>query len=327
VAHINIMEKWIHRQEAKLIKHAYLFVISLVVVACTNQTRTPHDGLVLGVIRTVLNIPDNYVVSSNGDGGIQMQLPANLNSDPEWSPDGKWIISSTQYQVGQPEDSEIYLMRSDGSERSSVAHNSGGSFDPAWSPNNSRVAYYARDSRTGIYILNIQCVQQLGQHCDLRATFLTSGDSSPDWSPDGSQIAYEKGGNIFEIDSEGKEQPANITPKMKYCHDPKWSPDGTKILFSCYQLDHFDVFVEKADGSDLIDLTQGQGSNTRPRWSPDGSKITFISDRNGLGKIIGMQSTIRSSAIFIMDSDGTNVVRLSLRDDEHVLWFAWLPPS
>ncbi len=42
--------------------------------------------------------------------------------------------------------------------------------------------------------------------------------------------------------------------------------------------------------------------------------------------MIGINDTVRSNAIFIMDNDGTNIVRLSLRDDEYVLWFAWLQP-
>lgn len=306
-----------------MIKKIYLFAISLILVSCTNQVSTTYDVIVLGVNRTLFNLHDRYTIGINGVGSVKMQLPANLNSDPEWSPNGEWIISSSQYEVGRPEDSAIYLIRSDGSQRRLIVHNRGGSFDPTWSFDGTRIAYYARDNQTGIYILDMQCFEFPEGKCNSLPIYLTSGDSSPDWSPDGKQIAYQNKENIFVINSNGNQQPLNLTPNMSYCHDPKWSPEGTRLLFSCYQPDHFDIFVIKADGSDLINLTKGIGSNTQPQWSPDGSKIAFISTRDGLGQIIGMEDTIRSNAVFLMDSDGTNVTRLSLRDDEDVLWFAW----
>lgn len=292
---------------------------------CTNQTSVTHDVLVLGVSRTVLNLHNTYTIDTNGGRIIKMQLPANLDSEPAWSPDGKWIISSTQYQVKHPKESKIYLMRSDGSQRSLVAHHEGGSFHPAWSPDGTRIAYSARDNRIGIYVLKIECFQQAGQNCNSSPIFLTPGDySAPDWSPDGIQIAYEREGNIFTIDTNGDGEPENLTPAMTGCHNPKWSHDGMRIVFSCYLPDRFDIFTVKSDGSDLINLTKGVGSNSRPQWSPDGGKIAFISTRDGLGQIIGLEDTIRSNAVFLMDSDGNNVVRLSLRDDENVLWFTWL---
>lgn len=305
--------------------HIQLFTICLVLIACTNQVSDTNDFLVLGVIRTVLNLPDTYTIDANGAGAIEIQLPATLNSDPEWSPDRKWIISSTQYQVKSPKDSEIYLMRSDGSQRILVAHHAGGSFHPTWSPDSKQIAYSARDNQNGVYILDVSCFQQGNKNCKPLPIFLASGDySTPDWSPDRKEITYEKDGNIHVIDANGKGQPTGITTDMKYCRDPKWSPDGKKIAFSCYLPDHFDIFVASKDGSALINLTNGIGSSTRPQWSDDGSTIAFISTRDGLGQIIGMEDTIRSSSVFLMNNDGSNVVRLSLRDDEDVLWFTWL---
>ena len=216
-------------------------------------------------------------------------------------------------------------MKSDGSDRRLVIHNSGGSFDPSWSPDDTRIVYFAEDYPTGIYILDIKCFQQQGQKCNTAPIFLTQSDGSPDWSPDGKKIAYQNKGGIFIIQFNGDQHPLNLTPNMKDCHDPEWSPDGIRVLFSCYQPDRFDIFSINSNGSDLINLTRGSGINIQPQWSLDGSKIFFISDRDGLGKIIGMDDTIRSKAIFVMNNDGSNVVRLSLRDDEDVLWFALLP--
>jgi len=311
------------KKKIKLIK---LFLISSLLMSCANQVLVVNDDvIVLGVVRKSFNIHDEYTIYTNGTGEVNLRLPAVLGSDPEWSPDGNWIISSTRHQGIRPKDSEIYLMRSDGSQRKAVAHHKGGSFFPTWSPDSKKIAYSARDDQNGIYILDISCFQQNNQHCNSSPTFLTLGDyASPAWSPDGNQIAYEKDGNIYVIDANGKIQPENLTPDMRNCRNPKWSPDGTKIIFSCYLPDRFDVFIVRMDDLTLVNLTNGIGSNTQPQWSPDGSKIAFISTRDGLGQIIGMEDTVRSNAIFLMNDDGNTVIRLSLRDDENILWFTWL---
>jgi WD40-like Beta Propeller Repeat/AAA ATPase domain len=60
------------------------------------------------------------------------------------------------------------------------------------------------------------------------------------------------------------------------------------------------VYVMNSDGSDRTRLTDGQsGFLAAPSWSPDGSKIAFVSDREG------------NPDIWVMDSDGTNLVNLT----------------
>jgi len=312
-------------EETKLGKILFLFLISLSLFACANKVANNSNLIVLGVVRSWANVSSIYTIAIDGTGTTGAHLPSKLNSQPEWSPDGNWVIFSTQYQVGKPEDSAIYLMRADGSERRLIIHGSRGSFDPAWSPDGTRIAYYGRDFQSGIYALNVECYQQFQSSCNPTPTFLAEGNSAPDWSPDGNYLAYENNGNIFRIDSDGNGTEINLTPNMTYCANPKWSPDGTRILFSCFQSDHHDILVMMADGSNLINLTNGVGSNVQPEWSPDGSKIAFISNRGDLGKIVGIDDTVRSNAIFLMNKDGTNVLRLSLRSDEHILWFTWLP--
>ncbi len=245
-------------------KLSCILIVSLFLIACTNQVSANDESIVVGVIRTLFNLPDTYVIDTSGLGSIRVRPPADLNSKPEWSPDGEWIISSSQYEEGRPEDSVIYLIRSDSGQKQLVIHNSGGSFDPTWSPDGTHIAYYARDNQKGIYILDMQCFEYPELKCDPLPVYLTSGDSSPDWSPDGTQIVYEKEGNIFVVNSDGTEPSVNITSSMSYCYNPNWSPDGKRIVFSCYQADTHDVFVIKSNGSNLINLTNGISSNTKP---------------------------------------------------------------
>ncbi|ULQ50890.1 S9 family peptidase [Flavihumibacter fluvii] len=67
------------------------------------------------------------------------------------------------------------------------------------------------------------------------------------------------------------------------------SPDGTKVLYSVREavmtVDRSEyinqVYVANADGSNTIQLTQGEKNSGAPQWSPDGQWISFTSDRDG----------------------------------------------
>src|SRR2546425_1248491 len=71
----------------------------------------------------------------------------------------------------------------------------------------------------------------------------------------------------------------------------------------------FTAYVSEA-ASPIRELTNTTASNLRPAWSPDGKRIAFQSNRNG------------SYHIYVMDSDGGNVVQLTNgdADDRHPAW-------
>lgn len=89
-----------------------------------------------------------------------------------------------------------------------------------------------------------------------------------------------------------------------------WKPGGAKLAFDSNRADPDlndpnainDVFKMNPDGSGVVKLTDSKDFSGNPGWSPDGKKIAFDSDRrNHQGR----------SEIYVMDSDGTNVHRVS----------------
>jgi TolB protein len=65
-----------------------------------------------------------------------------------------------------------------------------------------------------------------------------------------------------------------------------------------------DIYTANPDGSDLRQITKGPGKNTTPSVSKDGKLIAFVSTRDG-GKY----------QIYVMNSDGSNVTRLTKDDN------------
>jgi len=93
---------------------------------------------------------------------------------------------------------------------------------------------------------------------------------------------------------------------------PAWSPDGKKIAFSSEREGHVEIYVMDPDGSNPQRLTRtltGGKDSAGPNWSPDGKRIVFASNRD---RDISDQAENRELYdIYAMDSDGSNVTRLT----------------
>jgi Tol biopolymer transport system component len=137
------------------------------------------------------------------------------------------------------------------------------------------------------------------------ATFLFSSVAVPmkSWAVSASGlIAFVREGTrhgIYTIDPS-----TAIVTRLTNGEDyrPRWSPDGTQIVFQRFfsgpEWLQSDLFLMNADGSGLQRLTD-LGTAFQPAWSPDGSKIVFGSGHG------------RASEIFVMNTDGTDQIRLT----------------
>jgi Tol biopolymer transport system component len=83
-----------------------------------------------------------------------------------------------------------------------------------------------------------------------------------------------------------------------------WTPDG-RVIFSSYRGGNEDLWSIAADGSNVQQLTHGEGANFGPSVSTDGRTIVFMSTRAG------------PDSIWKMDVDGGNPVQLTHRGLEY----------
>ncbi|MEX0643968.1 MAG: hypothetical protein WD076_01555 [Parvularculaceae bacterium] len=96
---------------------------------------------------------------------------------------------------------------------------------------------------------------------------------------------------------------AGAEPETKY-NDMfgVWSPSGEEIAFTSDRTGDPEIYVVRADGTGLRQLTNEPGRDAHPFWSPDGKEIVFQSPR------------FEDVRIFFMNADGSNQhVRLETR--------------
>ena len=82
--------------------------------------------------------------------------------------------------------------------------------------------------------------------------------------------------------------------------DAGWGQADGKIAFISARAGHEDVWIMNADGSDPVNLTQGQNCAT-PVWSPDGAKIAYID--------VGADHSGRD--LWVIDAGGGNPQQLT----------------
>ena len=118
---------------------------------------------------------------------------------------------------------DIWTMDVDGSARTRLTTDPAEDFDPAWSPDGSRIAFRShRDGNEEVYVMAADGSGQrnLSQH--------PRSDYSPAWSPDGATIAFasDRDGDpneIYVMDADGSNQ-VRVTDNPGIDEYPTWSP-------------------------------------------------------------------------------------------------------
>jgi Tol biopolymer transport system component len=121
-------------------------------------------------------------------------------------------------------------------------------------------------------------------------------DGMPSWSPNGDKIVFysDEGGaeDLWVMSSDGTNR-SRQTRSTSIERHPDWSPTGDMIVFestsaipkSELEPRQWKLWLMRSDGSNLKQITSGEGSDTNPAWSPDGSAIAFDSDIDGDSEI------------------------------------------
>lgn len=229
-----------------------------------------------------------YLVDYDGESLTQLTRNGTLNLLPRWHPKSDRLAMTT-YLSGNPDVYEFTLRTG---KWEPLAQFRGMNQVGAYSPDGKRMLLTLAPTRSpNIYELDLETGKrtQLTRH--------TGVDSSPTYSPDGKYVAFasDRSGNpqIYILDLSTRR--SRRVTSLNWADSPSWSPTGEWIVFAGRKgkLENINLYIVDVTGSNIRQLTSGEGSNEDPTWSPDGRFISFTSNRGGRRQI------------YIMDADGS----------------------
>ena len=190
-------------------------------------------------------------------------------SDPQLSPDGKWVAYSVS-EVDTAKDkrvSHLWMQSWDGKESIELTHGAEAASSPRWSPDGKYLSFLSsRDSKNGAQVWLID--RRGGE--GVKLTDIKGNLDDYSWSPDSKKLVIVIGDPV----NKGKEEPK--TPKPIVIDRYHFKQDVEGYLQHLHQhLYLLDVGTKKLDT-----LTKGDKDEASPVWSPDSKTIAFVSNRS-----------------------------------------------
>jgi Tol biopolymer transport system component len=238
---------------------------------------------------------------------------------------------------------DVYVINADGSRLRRLTSSRALDFDPAWSPQGTRIVYRHQsgdDLSADIHVMDADGSR------DRRLTNDSYADWGPDWTPDGRRVVFNSSrgadsiglvGYLINADGSGRERiPGDI-----FFEYPAISPDGKRVAFMSQTppgTENYEIYVMNLDGSGLQRLTRSPGPDGWPAWSPDGTRIAFSSVRDDC-VFSDAEDCLTTGdlgewhTLYVMNADGSSQRRLTRTfaqfpawspDGEHILFAPFL---
>ncbi len=231
-------------------------------------------------------IHHNRVLLMNADGSERKVLFRDAEKsavNPVWSPNGDKIafgLGRFFQTVKGPAVADIAVVNADGTGLRLLTNGNANSGFPSWSPDGRHIVYRTSDGKVrGLFIIDIDTSESRPLVTGATA------DNFPQWSPLGDRIAFtsfrEGDYDIYSIKPDGTDLKRLTSAPGNDAHCT-WSPDGNWIAFSSqrqgfkdeaalhpYNAQPYgDVYVMRADGSDVRQLNDDQFEKATPGWIP-----------------------------------------------------------
>lgn len=158
---------------------------------------------------------------------------------------------------------------------------------PNESPATHQLAYVATDDGTTDGVTEIRTLRSNGsnQSVLLHQPMLIMGLAP---SPDGEQMAFwgcpgslandcmpGEDLDVWSVNWDGSRLRNLTVDSTDDDSHPDWSPDGTMIVFDSSRSGKSEIYVMRADGSSVRQLTDSEEDNQEPKWSPNGDWVAY----------------------------------------------------
>lgn len=217
---------------------------------------------------------------------------------------------------------EIFEMNWDGSQMQQLTFHKSITLSPTWSPGGNQIAYsaFTIDPRKGARNANLY-IYDLRSKKRVLISSRTGINSGSAFLPNGKSLLMTLSAtgtpDIYKLGLDGKvETRVTSGPFGAMNVEPAISPDGQQIAFSSDRSGRPMIYTMGiAPITPAKRITRAGKYNATPSFSPDGKKIVFAGwDQNHFD-------------IFIMNTDGTNLKRLTQDKRPNGSWASNESPS
>jgi len=182
---------------------------------------------------------------------------------PAMLSNGKELLISLS-KDGNP---DIYLMKLDGTVVRRLTSRRGINIGPYPSPDGKSFCF-ASDRFGNLHVFSMEIDSGVTE----RLTRVGTLNDSCAWNPRDDLILFsgmdtDREFDLFAMDSKGQNM-ERLTYDAKNNESPSWSPDGKLVVFSSRRGGRNQIFVMKADGTQVLPLVELPGDASQPSWSP-----------------------------------------------------------
>jgi Tol biopolymer transport system component len=256
------------------------------------------------------------------DGGEARRLGSGDGVMPRWSPHGHRIVFQTR--LGTNAQMDIMTMPAQGGEPTPVLSDAATDWSPTWSPD-GRFIYFISDRGGSMNLWRIPVGEESGRPSGKPEPVTTPATfaAHPCFSADGQRVAFSSvlmRQNVqiamFDPQTLVMSEPTWLTTGSRQWSSPDPSPDGAWVAFYSRDLPEGDIYVIRADGTGLRQVTLGEPVDRVPRWSPDGELIAYFSTGGGQiqawtvradGSDIRQMTVGEGASIVVWSPDGATV--------------------
>ena len=228
-----------------------------------------------------------WVVELSGGPPRRLDAPAFRESyQPSWSPSGARIAFWTSVD-GQR---DLETMPAAGGERVKVTNDAAVDWAPVWSPD-GRFLFFASDRGGTMGIWRIALDERSGRVTGAPEPVASGVDVAmdlPHLSVDGTSLVFRSkiesvnpAAMTFDATAGHVSSVSLLQHRTGLLVPTDVSPDGRWLsLYNLFERQQ-DIFVMRADGSELTRLTDDVGRDWMPRFTPDAAAVTFYSNQGG----------------------------------------------